>query len=239
MKDILNFDLSELLVVIIILLGLVLFFLLKFIRYNVMTYKFGKNHKKYFTILETGSWLFFGGWSLKMIFGGSEYYSIFTITIFAIFSLWIGWFLVKDFIAGIILKLSDSYQKGQFFRLGKIKGNITEINYLHLTINKNNGEIVKIPFSKILGSVHHKSFLDDKTKKGKFSFSIERQDSLVKTTDKIREIILLTAGVNIKKEPIINLIDDSEKIWQFEITFFVLDDKYCETIESNVIKAFR
>jgi hypothetical protein len=89
-----------------------------------------------------------------------------------------------------------------------------------------------------LGSIHHKSFLDDKTKQYKFEISIGKQESLEKTRDKIRKTIFLTTGINIKKEPIITLKHSLVESWNFEITYFILDEQFCELIENNVRSSF-
>lgn len=234
MKEILNFDFSELIIVLLIPIGILVYFLLKLIRSNISNSRFNKKYRNYFTLFEIIIWFLFLTWVLKVVFGNTEYFSFFTIAFLALIFIWISWFVAKDFIAGIVLKLSDNYQSGQFFRLNNINGHIAQVNYLHLNINQDNGEIIKIPFSKILGSIHHKSFLDDKTKQYKFEISIDKQGTLDETREKLRKIILLSAGVNIKKEPIITLINSSENKWNFEINYFILDEQYCELIENNV-----
>jgi small-conductance mechanosensitive channel len=234
MKEVLNFDFSQLLIALIIPIGIMVYLLLKLIRVNVSNSRFNKKYKNYFMIFEILVWALFLFWSLKVVFGDTEYFSFFTIASLSIIFIWISWFVARDFIAGVVLKLGDNYQSGQFFRLNNIEGHIAQVNYLHLTINQNNGEIIKIPFSKIIGSIHHKSFLDDKTKQYKFEISVEKNETLDETREKIRKIILLSAGVNIKKEPIIELRSSSENRWNFEIIYFILDEQYCELIENNV-----
>lgn len=238
MKDILNFDFTELVLVLIVPIGIMVYYLLKLLKLNISSSRFNKKHKNYFSLFEIVVWFLFGWWSLKVVYGNSEYYPILIITVLSIILIWIGWFFAKDFIAGTILKLSDNYQSGQFFRLNDIEGYIEQINYLHLNISQENGEIIKIPFSKILGSIHHKSFLDDKTKYYKFEIIIDKQDTFDETKEKIRKIILLSAGVNINKEPIISLKTSSDTKWVFVITYFILDEQYCELIENNVKSSF-
>jgi hypothetical protein len=85
-----------------------------------------------------------------------------------------------------------------------------------------------------LGSIHHKSSIDDKTKQYKTKLTVKKKESLDNTRDSIRKTILLSAGVNIKREPLITVIESSEKEWLFEITYFILDEQYCELIENNL-----
>ena len=238
MKEVLNFDFSELILLLIVPIGVMIYFLLKILKVNISNSRFNRKYKNYFLLFEIIVWLLFGWWSFKVIYGNTDYYSILIVAILFIVLFWIGWFLAKDFIAGTVLKLSDNYQEGQFFRLNDIEGHIAQINYLHLNIRQENGEIIKIPFSKILGSVHHKSFLDDKTKQYKFEIIIDKQETLDETREKIRKNILLSAGVNIKKEPLISLKLSSETKWNFDITYFILDEQYCELIENNVKSSF-
>lgn len=234
MKELLNFELSELLMLLIIPIGIMIYFILKLVKLNIVNNRFNYRQQNYFILIEIFVWMIFGIWTLKVTLGNTDYYFLIITSILLLFLLLISWYVVKDFIAGVILKLSDNYQTGQFFRLNNIKGSIAQVNYLHLNVNQENGEIIKVPFSKILGSIHHKSFLDDKTKQNKFEITIDKKETLDNTKEKIRRTILLSAGVNINKEPIIIIKNTSENNWTFEITYFILDEEYCEIIENNV-----
>ena len=238
MKEILNFELSELLLVLIIPIGIMIYFLMRLIKLNILNNRFNKRHKNYFILFEILVWLIFGVWTLKVTFSGTNYYSFLVLTILTILLLLTGWFILKDFIAGLVLKLSDNYQDGQFFRLGNIEGHIAQINYLHLNLKQENDEIIKIPFSKILGSIHHKSSIDDKTKQYKVKLSVQKKESLDTTRDNIRKTIMLSAGVNIKREPLITVVESSSNEWVFEITYFIMDEQYCELIENNLRSSF-
>lgn len=238
MKEILNFELSELLLVLIIPIGIMIYFLMRLIKLNILNNRFNKRHKNYFILFEILVWLVFGVWTLKVTFSGTNYYSFLVLTILTILLLLTGWFILKDFIAGLVLKLSDNYQDGQFFRLGNIEGHIAQINYLHLNLKQENDEIIKIPFSKILGSIHHKSSIDDKTKQYKVKLSVQKKESLDTTRDNIRKTIMLSAGVNIKREPLITVVESSSNEWVFEITYFIMDEQYCELIENNLRSSF-
>ena len=238
MKELLNFELSELLLILIIPIGVMIYFIMKLVKLNFINNRVNNRQKNYFLLIEIFVWIVFGIWTLKVSIGETSYYSFFIISILSLLLLLIGWFAAKDFVAGVILKLSDNYQTGQFFRLNSIQGYIAQVNYLHLNVNLENGEVIKIPFSKILGSIHHKSFLDDKTKQNKFEITLEKKETLDNTREKIRKTILLSAGVNIKKEPIIIIKNTSANKWTFEITYFILDEEYCELIENNVKSSF-
>jgi small-conductance mechanosensitive channel len=238
MKEIIDFELSGLLLLLLIPIGIMIYFLLRLVKINILNNRFNKRNKNYFILFEIIIWLVFGVWALKLTFSGTYYYSFLVLAILAILLLLIGWFILKDFVAGVILKLSDNYQKGQFFRLNNIEGHIAKINYLHMNIKQGNDEVIKIPFSKILGSVHHKSSIDDKTKPYKIKLTVNKKESLDSTRDSIRKTILLSAGVNIKREPLITVMESSEKEWLFEITYFILDEQYCELIENNLRSVF-
>lgn len=234
MKELINFELSGLLLLLLIPIGVMIYFVLRLVKINILNNRFNKRNKNYFILFEIVVWLVFGVWALKLTFSGTYYYSFLVLAILVILLLLIGWFILKDFVAGLVLKLSDNFQEGQFFRLNNIEGHIAQINYLHINIKQHNDEIIKIPFSKVLGSIHHKSSIDDKTKQYKIKLTVKKKESLDNTRDSIRKTILLSAGVNIKREPLITVIESSEKEWLFEITYFILDEQYCELIENNL-----
>ena len=49
---------------------------------------------------------------------------------------------------------------------------------------------------------------------------------------------MLSAGVNIKREPLITVVESSSNEWVFEITYFIMDEQYCELIENNLRSSF-
>ncbi|MCB9207611.1 MAG: mechanosensitive ion channel, partial [Ignavibacteriales bacterium] len=153
MNDILNFEISEILVAFILLIAFLLFVLMKIVKKYFVERQFSYRHQQYYSLLEIVIWIIFTIWALKTILEESIYYTVIVIVIFLSLAIWITWFVVKDFIAGLVFKFNDNYQKGQFIEVNDIKGYIEEMNYLTLDLISETGETIKIPYSKIQGNI--------------------------------------------------------------------------------------
>ncbi|MCB9211296.1 MAG: mechanosensitive ion channel family protein [Ignavibacteriales bacterium] len=237
MNQIINLELSEFAIFSILLLGVLLYFFLWIIKKYFIAKRLSNRNQQYYFLVEIIIWVVFGIWALKTFLSNTIYYSIVVITIFAIVAAWIGWFVIRDFIAGVVFKLNDNYQKGQLIKLNEVNGFIEKLNYLNLDLVNENGETIKIPYSKILTSIHFKSFIDSKTKQHKFSITVLKNDTLEKTKELVRRSVLVSPGVNFKKEPHIIVKQEFDDNWIFEINAFVQNDDYCELVEANVRKS--
>lgn len=206
---------------------------MKIVKKYFVERQFSYKHQQYYSLLEIVIWIIFAIWALKTILEESIYYTVIVIVIFLSLAIWITWFVVKDFIAGLVFKLNDNYQKGQFIEVNDIKGYIEEMNYLTLDLISETGETIKIPYSKIQGNIHKKSILDKSTIQYKFELQIPKNYSFEKAKGEIKKAILLTPGVDLK-EPIIKIIKIDESFQIIEIVAFILNNKTIDLLLSNI-----
>jgi len=238
MNQILNFEFSEFNLITVLILGLLLLFVLRFIRRFFIT-RISKNHiKQLYQLSEIFIWIIYGFWSLQIVLKDSYYYMLAVLSICAIIIIWLAWFVAKDFIAGIVLKLADNYQPGQQFKLDNIQGIIVEADYLQLSVRMQDGIMVKIPYSKISGAIHYEARIDDKSSQHRFEIEVIKNYSIDEIRKRIRQAVLLSAGVSINKEPQINLKNETNDSCTFEMVVHAISPRYFQQIEGNVRSVF-
>jgi len=217
-----------------VIAGILLTFLLKLIRRTVVPKTGIKGIKQGYPFFEIALWVMYGFWALYILLKNSIYHILALSVISAMVVFWLGWFVAGDFIAGIVLRLTEKYQAGQFFTFNDVPGTIIEANNLCLKLQQQDGVTVKIPYRKIIGTVQFKAQPDDKTSQHRFDIQVTKQLSLEQTRDHIRTSVLLSAGASIKKEPQIILKKSLEQFWQFEVVAYAVSPEYYQLIELNV-----
>jgi small-conductance mechanosensitive channel len=235
MKELTNFNISEINIITIIVLGLVLFFILKIIKkYFIVRLSISKYQQLYF-LVEVVIWLIFASWTFRTFFKDSIYYSIGMATGFTIAAVWLAWFVAKDFIAGIVFRLNDTYKKGHLLILtDDLQGYIENINYLTIDLSTHEGEIIKIPYSKIQGKIHKKSLISKTTYPFQIEIKLQKKYTLAITKEKLRRLILISPGVKINSEPQIQLKEETENNWIFEISVYLINESYLSLIRANI-----
>ena len=98
-----------------------------------------------FPAVETVGWLFYAFWSTSIVFTDRFYHTLAILTLLAILAIWVSWFALKDWIAGVVLRIQDVYETDQYIQLGDIRGRIARMGYLSLEIEQENGDRAKIP----------------------------------------------------------------------------------------------
>lgn len=72
--------------------------------------------------------------------------SIIAITIMLLL---FSWYFLRDYIAGITLRVESGFKSGLQIKIGELEGTISKVRYRSLTVISLKGEITTIPYSKI------------------------------------------------------------------------------------------
>ena len=239
MKNLFDFQFSEFSVLAVLFIGILLSLLIRLMHRVIFIRIANSKIRQWYQIGELTIWMLYGTWALHKVLGDTLYYQLTILLILLVIFIWISWFVVRDFIAGLVLKLNDSFQLGQYFKVGDIEGTILAADYLQLNLRQENGVVVKIPYNKISGAIHARG--DAKDQSMKYSFEVQVGDDFAEADVRscIRRAILLTAGARINAEPrIIRRGIENKKQW-YEVQVPVLNPVYNKLIEKNVVESLR
>lgn len=136
-------------------LAIALFLLLRFVSsyFHVLTgnLKIRKIFLKFFPVIEMLSWLIYIFWAFDQLLIGMAAYHLLTGSLIVVIVVLFGWYYLRDFISGIILKSDNAFEPGQQIQTAKVSGTIKKLGYRTIEIVTDNGENVKIPFSLLTG----------------------------------------------------------------------------------------
>jgi len=102
-----------------------------------------------FPWIEVFIWAGFAFWALSFTMAENRSYylamSALTIVLMAGF----GWFVVKDFIAGAVLRSDLMLEKGMQIKTDLLMGTIVSMGYLSMELKTNNGDVLVVPYNKL------------------------------------------------------------------------------------------
>ena len=237
MIDLLKFEFSEFSFVSVIIITLLLILAFKIINRVFISKSNNRLIKKNFSYFELIVWFFFILWSINSVLKDTFYHMVAILSLFAILVGWLGWFAGRELIAGIMLRLTDNYQVGQNIRMQQLDGIINHIGFLSLSVQGDEGTIIKVPWSRISGQIYSKGIREDKSNRHTFTVNIPAAVKITELEQKVTQAVLLSAGSAIDKEPVIRQITQLENSSEYQVTVFAINPEYFQSIEQNVKNA--
>lgn len=131
--------------------AIALYIILRFIStyFRVLTEKrkIRKIFLKVFPVAQMLLWVVFAFWAFEQLFIGRVAYPVLTGSLIILMAGLFGWYFLRDFIAGIILKAENAFEAGQQIRTAEVSGTIKKLDYRSMGIVTSEGELVKIPYT--------------------------------------------------------------------------------------------
>ncbi len=183
--------------------------------------------------------MFFVG-AIQFFMGKNQIFviGIFILLIFTL--LWIIWYYLRDFAAGIFFKLNSSLPENKQITFGKNKGKIIKKHLKNVEIEANNNENIFIPYSKLLNGIFSISEPQNENLNYNNTFTIEvkKIKSVKETIQQIQTAILQLPWVSLKNEPKILPITETENNLKLEITIFSINNDYTFKIRNHIETKF-
>lgn len=104
---------------------------------------------KVFPVAQMLLWVVYAFWGFNQLFIGMAAYSILTGSLIILMVGLFGWYFLRDFVSGIILKAENALETGQQIQTSQVSGTIKKLGYRSMEVFTNEGERVKIPFSML------------------------------------------------------------------------------------------
>jgi len=106
---------------------------------------------KVFPIAQMILWVGFIFWAFNQLFIGMAAYPLLTGSLIILVVGLFGWYFLRDFVSGIILKAENAFETGQQIQTAQVSGTIKKLGYRSMEVVTNEGERVKIPFCLLTG----------------------------------------------------------------------------------------
>lgn len=194
--------------------------------------------QKYIPLIELFLWFIFLVWSLKSFVIKNQYFAIGLSVVMLSIAIWASWFVLKDYISGMIFKTNSDLNKGDTVTIEKTTGKITKFGFRTLQIESAGSKIIKIPYTQMLNKNFIKSDTAQTITGHSFKIKVKRNEKIKDIINQIKSSILLLPWTSLKKDPIIKPIAETSGIYTLEITVFALEKKFFYNIENTIIEKY-
>jgi small-conductance mechanosensitive channel len=113
--------------------------------------KMRKVFLKLFPLVQMFLWVAYAFWAFGQLFTGMNAYPVLTGSLIILIIALFGWYFLRDFISGIILKSENAFEKGQQIQTSEVSGRIQKLGHRSIEIVTCTGEHIIIPFSLLTG----------------------------------------------------------------------------------------
>lgn len=238
MNRIIDLQLSEFAILRILVAGLLLFLAFRGLHRILVMLPAHRAYRnvmhRLFPAFEAVAWLFYALWGIDVLFTDQLYHTLAVSILLTLLMIWISWFAIKDWIAGFILKVQDVYECDQSLQIGEIRGRICHLGPLALEIEQENGDRVKIPYSKISGHIHWRHPPETASNYYRFRVMIPHTASVPEAIDALRVTILQSPWSATQREPQITLLQETEQVYVFEAMVYAMRRGFAQALEDDV-----
>ena len=104
-----------------------------------------------FPVIEMFLWISYAFWATHHLFNDLTVYPLLTGSMIIVLAIIFGWYLLRDFISGMIIKSENAFEKGQTIITSHAAGTIKKLGYRSMEVETKEGEKIKIPYSLLSG----------------------------------------------------------------------------------------
>jgi len=175
--------------------------------------------KRYLPVMELIGWSIFTIWLIDILFSSTTFDHYLKIGILVLVLALAGWFLLRDFIAGVQVKSRFNLVKGQKLFYHQINGEIKKLGLLAMSIKEDKGSDLIIPYAKIDQKEIRLNFREEGESEASFTIELNNKLNEEETVEKLFMIINNSAWASYKSKPEVQVIGETKNTKQYEITF--------------------
>lgn len=104
---------------------------------------------KIFPWIEVFMWVTFAFWTISYTMADNRSYYLVMSALAVVLIAVLGWFVIKDFIAGAVLRSDLMLEKGMQIKTDLLMGTIVSLGYLSMELKTDNGDVLVVPYNKL------------------------------------------------------------------------------------------
>jgi len=149
------------------------------------------------------------------------------------------WVFLKDYMAGIFLKADSGMALNKNIRLPHLSGVISKMGYRYVEIKNENGDVFKLPYSKLSNEIiTFPSKEDLNAYKHETTLLVHKNTPYQHYIKTINNSIMCSVWAHTAKTPHISLLSQDDLHYIFNVEFFTLDKEHAEKIELMLKEKF-
>ncbi len=151
----------------------------------------------------------------------------------------VGWFVVRDFMAGVLLRLEETVAQDERIQVQQMKGRITKMGHFSLVFETDEGQIVRVPYRKVHAEIQVKDHPARKIKKHQFRVAVPKDTSLEVAEKRIRLLLYTAPWSSILKTPQVQLFSETETHYDLRIIAYTLQVAHFHKVQQYLQKHYK
>ncbi len=182
------------------------------------------------------SWLTFIIWSIQYAIESPEIASIGTSILLFVLFLGFIWFVLRDFMSGILLRMENAISLNERLQIKEVKGMVSKIGYLSLELVNDEGQTVRIPFSAVQANIRFKDNPAKRIKAHQFELLLPKVTDIDVLIEQQKILLHSAPWSSVTKSPEIKFINETPNGYHFKIVIYTLQVAYFQKIRNYILK---
>ncbi|GAB1403397.1 hypothetical protein MASR1M74_05750 [Lentimicrobium sp.] len=193
------------------------FFRLANLKRNIRLY--GSN---LLPVVELFVWMAWLIWSVSKLYNLYKISALLTIGIFIIVLVIPMWYLLRDFLYGIVLKLQRRVDKGTAIETGSHRGVVVRTGYLNFTLKTPDGNMADVPYGQVMLKVIQRQDTNVNLQLRKLSLELPAKCNDEEFREKLLLVLKNAPWVAASNSPSIKSLVKHDDIFRVEVGIHVL-----------------
>ncbi len=209
----------------------------------LLRFFFGNRQKlkiviRYFPIIELLATLLIFFWAIDYLFSEKSYYQVLILSLVISSIILISWFVARDLIAGLVFRMQNNLPRGASVQFGKTKGKLLQMRSTHIIIETNEGQIVKMPYSRVANEIISEYPVEGVREDSKLKLNISKKMSWSETEGLLRKTLLNTPWRLMNADPIINLLSDEGQHYIIQVFVKTRNKEHANRIHALLLSKY-
>ena len=191
--------------------------------------------KKFFPLVDLTILITITFWFISWIFRDSDLLPIIIAIVTLILLSLFGWLWGRDFIAGIILKSENYFEKNKKIRFNNQSGKIVKTTFRYLEFETDDGEAIRVPFSRITGEYFTKLSPTVIYESQLITLDVNKVNDTKTLRETLRKTVFNSPWYLTRKEPIIEIISTGDDGYKINLNVYTLNSSHTDFIRRDLI----
>lgn len=174
-------------------------------------------------------------WIVYRIFGNTNVFPVIISSVTIILLGLLGWFWGRDFVAGIILKSENYFELSKMISLNDKSGKIIKTTLRYLEIETDDGEAIRVPYSKISGDYFSKLSPDEKYENHLITLHLNEAVDTKSLRESIRKKVYNSPWYLPGKEPVIEINSSVEGGYKINLNVYTINSSHADLIRQELL----
>ncbi len=225
-------------IIIVLITGTVIFAFLKITRILlnkiIHRYSYWEKVYKVYPFIVNIIWVVYVFWLTAVLFKDRVFYPYIIAGMGLVIMGLITWFFLRDVFAGVLFKMQNDLNQGDYIKIGTISGQIKSLHLTHIEITSDKGQVIKIPNTRLNQDILTGMTTPDGMEEFTIRLLLDKQIPKPEIEEKIKYETANSPWCNFKKPPVIKLTGENESSYTYDVFVYTLNHKHFRLAEKTL-----